>query len=97
MIAEMTTNLTIEWQGGTKAEAALKAEYLDTKVAVPTSLGGSGNGADPNELLVASATTCYLATLTYMLESTSPNLPVLRICMRLCMTRISVPNSFLPL
>ncbi|WP_144529284.1 OsmC family protein [Peribacillus simplex] len=44
-------------------------EYLDTKIAIPTSLGGSGNGANPKEVLVASVTTCYAATLTFVLES----------------------------
>ena len=68
-MAEMKTNLNIVWQGGAAGSGTLKAEYLDTKVAIPKSLGGSGDGADPKELLVSSATTCYIATLTYMLET----------------------------
>jgi peroxiredoxin-like protein len=68
-MAELKTTVNIAWNGGATGNGTLKAEYLDTKVAIPTSLGGSGNGADPKELLVSSATTCYIATLTYMLES----------------------------
>lgn len=55
--------------GGVTGNGTLKAEYLDTKIAIPTSLGGSGNGANPKEVPVASVTTCYAATLTFVLES----------------------------
>lgn len=65
----MKTNVNIVWQGGATGNGMLKADYLHTKVAIPTSLGGSGHGADPKELLVSSAATCFIATLTYMLES----------------------------
>ncbi|WP_185907913.1 OsmC family protein [Psychrobacillus soli] len=68
-MAEMKTSLNIVWHGGVTGNGTLKAEYLDTKVAIPTSFGGSGNGADPKELLVSSAATCFIATLTYMLDS----------------------------
>ena len=68
-MAEMKTNLNIVWQGGATGNGTLKAEYLDTKIAIPKSLGGSGDGTDPKELLVSSATTCYITTLAYMLES----------------------------
>ena len=57
------------WNGGVTGNGTLKAEYLDTKIAIPTSLGGSGNGANPKEVLVASVTTCYTAKLTFVLES----------------------------
>jgi peroxiredoxin-like protein len=69
IMAELKTNVKAVWNGGTTGNGTLKAEYLNTKIAVPKSLGGSGNGADPKELLVSSATTCYIATLTFMLES----------------------------
>lgn len=68
-MAQLKTNVNIVWERGATGSGTLKAEYLDTKVAIPTSLGGSGNGADPKELLVSSATTCFIATLTYILES----------------------------
>lgn len=68
-MTELKTSLNIVWHGGATGNGTLKADYLDTKVAIPTSLGGSGTGTDPKELLVSSAATCYIATLTYMLES----------------------------
>jgi len=42
---------------------------LDTKIAIPKALKGSGNGADPKELLVSSAAACYVETLTAILEN----------------------------
>ena len=78
-MSELKTNVHITWNGGTTGNGTLKAEYLDTKVAIPTPLGGRGNGADPKELLVSSASTCYIATLTYMLESRK--LPVVELTM----------------
>ena len=68
-MADMKINVNAVWDGGVTGNGTLKAEYLDTKIAIPTSLGGSGNGANPKEVLVASVTTCYTATLTFVLES----------------------------
>ncbi|MFD0051265.1 OsmC family protein [Actinomycetes bacterium NPDC127524] len=73
-MADMKINVNALWDGGVTGYGTLKAEYLNTKIAIPTSLGGSGNGANPKEVLVASVTTCYTATLTFVLESR--NLPV---------------------
>ena len=68
-MADMKINVNAVWSGGITGNGTLKAEYLDTKIAIPTSLGGSGNGANPKEVLVASVTTCYTAILTSILES----------------------------
>lgn len=69
IMADMKINVNAIWDGGVTGNGTLKAEYLDTKIAIPASLGGSGNGANPKEVLVASVTTCYAATLTFVLES----------------------------
>ena len=65
----MKTNMKAVWNGGIQGKGTLKAEHLETNIAVPESKGGSGDGANPSELLVSSATTCYIATLTFMLET----------------------------
>jgi lipoyl-dependent peroxiredoxin len=65
----LKTNVKVIWQDGTKGNGSLKAEVLDTKIAVPTEFGGSGNGASPKEILIASATACYSSVLTSMIES----------------------------
>ncbi|WP_338470859.1 OsmC family protein [Niallia sp. XMNu-256] len=67
-MADMNINVDAVWNGGVEGNGSLKAEYLDTKIAIPTSLGGSGNGANPKEVLVAAVTTCYTAILTSVLE-----------------------------
>ena len=68
-MADMKIDVNAVWDGGVTGNGTLKAEYLDTKIAIPTSLGGSGNGANPKEVLVASVTTCYTAKLTFLLQS----------------------------
>ncbi|MCG7334601.1 OsmC family protein [Sporosarcina sp. ACRSM] len=87
-MAELKTNLNIVWNGGKTGKGTLTADYLETDVAIPTALGGSGNGTDPKELLVSSATTCYIATLTYMLETRK--LPVVELTIN---TAASVSNT----
>lgn len=74
MMTEMKTTINIVWNGGKEGNGTLKAGYLDTNIAIPEELGGSGDGTDPKELLISSATTCYLTTLAYMLETR--NIPV---------------------
>ncbi|SFF45203.1 peroxiredoxin, SACOL1771 subfamily [Paenibacillus algorifonticola] len=67
-MADMKSNLNTVWYKDTKGSGRLKADYLKTNIAIPESSGGSGEGANPKELLVSSATTCYIMTLVYMLE-----------------------------
>ena len=76
-MANMQTNANVVWHNGVKGNGVLKTEFLDAKVAIPTVLGGSGNGAFPKEVLVASVTTCYTAVLVSMIESRE--LPVVEI------------------
>lgn len=68
-MAEMKTTVNVNWKDGTTGHGELTSTYLDTNISIPKTSGGSGNGANPKELLVSSATSCYVATLVYMLES----------------------------
>src|SRR5690349_16770146 len=68
-MANTKINTNAVWNGGVKGDGVLKAEFLDTNIAIPTELGGSGNGANPKEILVSSVTTCYTAVLVFMLEN----------------------------
>ncbi|WP_397539193.1 OsmC family protein [Rummeliibacillus pycnus] len=63
------TNVNAVWNGGVADNGILKSEHFDINIAISKSSGGNGNGADPKDLLVSSATTCYIETLIYMLES----------------------------
>ncbi|MFC5530456.1 OsmC family protein [Cohnella yongneupensis] len=66
---DMKVKVNGAWDGGVKGNGTLKTDFIDTKIAIPAPLGGSGNGAHPKEVLVSSVTTCYTATLVFMLES----------------------------
>ncbi|WAH36380.1 OsmC family protein [Alicyclobacillus dauci] len=66
---DMKVNVNAVWDGGVKGNGTLKTDFIDTKIAIPAPLGGSGHGAHPKEVLVSSVTTCYTATLVFMLES----------------------------
>ncbi|WP_249900669.1 OsmC family protein [Paenibacillus sp. PK3_47] len=65
------TILNMEWNGNKSGNGTIEAEYLKTEIAVPQSFGGTGEGSEPKELLVASAATCFLMTLVGMLEARS--------------------------
>jgi lipoyl-dependent peroxiredoxin len=66
---EAKINLKTVWNGNTKGTGIIKANYLETKIAIPELLGGSGEGTEPKELLVTSAVACYTMTLAAMLET----------------------------
>ncbi|MDY0406467.1 OsmC family protein [Virgibacillus sp. 179-BFC.A HS] len=67
-MADGKTKLKTVWNGGAKGSGNIKANYLETNIAIPESSGGSGKGAEPKELLITSATACFTMTLTGMLE-----------------------------
>lgn len=68
-MTEMKTTVDVIWKDGAIGQGELTSTYLNTKIAIPKTLGGSGEGANPKELLVSSAASCYIATLVYMLEN----------------------------
>lgn len=68
-MTEIKTIVDIIWKDGATGQGELKSTYLNTEIAIPKTLGGSGAGANPKELLVSSAASCYVATLVYMLEN----------------------------
>lgn len=65
---QSTLNLKTVWNGDKSGNGQIKAQYLETNIAIPESLGGIGNGAEPQELLVSSAVACYTMTLVGMLD-----------------------------
>lgn len=82
------TNISVDavWDGGITGNGSLKANHLDTTIAIPTLFRGSGNGADPKDILVASITSCYIATLAFMLESRQLPVEKLTISSRTCIS-----------
>ncbi|MDH1707365.1 OsmC family protein, partial [Acinetobacter johnsonii] len=52
-----------------QGRGTIQSLVLDNTLAVPTKFGGTGLGAGPMDLLVASAASCYLMTMVGMLEA----------------------------
>ena len=67
------------WNGNTKGTGTITADKMDTQIAIPTVSGGSGDGANPTDLLAASAASCYAMTLIALTAARS--LPVLSLSM----------------
>ncbi|MFC0273235.1 OsmC family protein [Metabacillus herbersteinensis] len=66
-------NLNTVWHGNTKGNGTIQGNGFETNIAIPESLGGSGEGAEPKGLLVSSAASCYSMTLVAMLETRKLN------------------------
>ncbi|WP_062106494.1 OsmC family protein [Bacillus niameyensis] len=78
-MADVNQSLKIVWNGNTKGNGSIKANNIETRIAISQSSGGSGEGTSPKELLVSSAAACYTMTLVAILESR--NLPVVQLSM----------------
>lgn len=72
-------HLKTVWNGSTKGTGTITADKMDTQIAIPTVSGGSGEGANPTELLAASAASCYAMTLIAL--TAARNLPVKNLTM----------------
>lgn len=72
-------HLKTVWNGSTKGTGTITADKMDTQIAIPTVSGGSGEGANPTELLAASAASCYAMTLIVL--TAARNLPVKNLTM----------------
>lgn len=57
-----------DWEGGRKGKGRMAAGNLSSVITTPASMGGSGEGTNPDELLVSAAGSCYLMTLAFALE-----------------------------
>lgn len=57
------------WQGLKQGEGDIRGHNFDIPIAVPEAFGGTGSGANPKDLLKASAASCLVMTLAIMLES----------------------------
>lgn len=61
-------SMTTAWTGGFKGTGAIEGEGFSLPTGIPTSLGGSGNGAAPKELFTAATAACFTATLRAISE-----------------------------
>lgn len=60
--------VTGHWEGGRGGVGEVQAEHVSTIISLPKSISGSGRGMNPEEMLAATAASCYLATLAIILE-----------------------------
>jgi len=56
------------WRGGLDGCGTLACSALETNFSAPALLNGSGQGTNPEELLLAASSTCFLITLSALLN-----------------------------
>ncbi|MBM6606806.1 OsmC family protein [Enterobacteriaceae bacterium RIT814] len=65
------STLETSWTGLKQGKGNIEGNSFDFPIAIPESFGGTGHGADPKDLLKASAAACLIMTLAILLESRS--------------------------
>jgi len=55
--------LSGDWKGGLNGAGAISVGALQAEIATPVELGGTGQGTNPEEMLLGAAATCYMITL----------------------------------
>src|ERR1700730_2824043 len=61
-------HLVGSWEGGRSGQGSITVGGLQSPVSVPSEMKGQGIGTNPEELLLGSASTCYIITLGLMLN-----------------------------
>ncbi|WP_278925436.1 SACOL1771 family peroxiredoxin [Staphylococcus auricularis] len=72
-MAQHDFKVTTQWQGGRESVGQLKGDVLEEQVSIPSGLGGKGVGTNPDEMLVAAASMCYIISLAAVLERSGFN------------------------
>lgn len=60
--------VNFHWQGGRDETGNFKGDVLQESFSIPSSLGGMGQGTNPDELLVSAAGSCFTISLAATLE-----------------------------
>lgn len=69
MATQQSYALTSKWTGNRESVGHFAGQGLTNEFSVPTELGGPGVGTNPEELLLAAASGCYIITLASMLTN----------------------------
>lgn len=64
----MTINLQSNWDGGKAGKGTVKSDNFSAVITIPAVYGGQGTDSNPKELFVASTASCFIATLTAIIE-----------------------------
>ncbi|HDU5044742.1 TPA: OsmC family protein [Klebsiella aerogenes] len=57
-----------EWFGGYDGHGVISSGNLATIISRPQVMNGPGKGTNPDELLISAAGSCFLMSLTYILQ-----------------------------
>lgn len=57
-----------QWSGGRDEVGRVTGDVINEAISIPASLGGQGTGTNPDEMLVAAASSCYIISLAAALE-----------------------------
>ena len=68
-MAQHIFHLRGTWSGGRLGQGRIDAGNLGSTVSVPAELGGPGEGTNPEDMLLGSASTCYMITLASVLSN----------------------------
>jgi peroxiredoxin-like protein len=80
-MSDLPFSVTLDWHGnGRDGDGILGLGGAALTYSAPASMGGSGNGTNPEELLVAAVASCYSVTLAMLLRAAK--LPVGRLAVR---------------
>lgn len=69
MTTQQSYTLTSKWTGNRESVGQFFSKSFTTEFSVPTELGGPGVGTNPEELLLAAASGCYIITLAALLTN----------------------------
>lgn len=61
--------------GGRDGRSTTDDLHLDVRLAVPTAMGGTGKGTNPEQLFAAGYSACFLSALTHVSRQRQMNLP----------------------
>lgn len=65
----MNIELKTSWEGSVKGFGNITDSNYSVAIAIPVSYGGSGKGFNPKQLLISSSASCFIITLTSILQN----------------------------
>lgn len=66
--SNISFNITGRWEGNRNGSGVMTTNGVNVPYSAPDSLEGPGIGSNPEELLITSASTCYMITLAAILS-----------------------------
>lgn len=67
------------YTGGYESSGTLETKNLNTAISIPSSMGGTEIGTNPDEMLLGAATTCFIISLSVLMQRNQLSLVDLRV------------------